>query len=459
MLFVGSTMKFKSPTASFLGLLLMVSLPFFMHPNTGAAAAPTKPNIVFILTDDQAMNQLKNMPFLSSKPNGSWVQFDNAFVNVPFCCPTRSTILTGQYAHHHGINGSNGAPLNDASTIATWLKSSGYRTGLVGKYLNGYPFPSRPANYIPPGWDYWAAFTRVDHYNYTLNVNGATISHGSAPQDYSTDVLYQRALQFIDGTASNQPFMLYFSTHAPHAPNTPAPRHQGYYQNLPISFSPNFNEADVSDKPAWVRALPLRPRAAMTTLQRRAAETLLAVDEAIRGIVNRLMQRGQLDNTVIVFMTDNGFSFGSHRWIQKRCVYEECVRTPLLIRYPGLGTNRSENRLISSVDIAPTLAALAQATPSNSVDGASLVPLLTGASTGWRTSLLLQYQGPYATGESPTFWAVRTARWKYVELKTGEKELYDIVNDPYELVNVAGNPANAPVMSSLAAELARLRSG
>ena len=450
-------MRRKAPTASLLVFMLLVSLPFILRPATTAVADPSRPNIVFILTDDQAMNQLKNMPYLSSNPHGSWVQFNNAFVNVPFCCPTRATILTGRYAHHHGINGSNGAPLNDTSTIATWLRGAGYRTGVVGKYLNGYPFPGRPANYIAPGWDYWAAFTRVDHYNYSLNVNGTSVSYGTAPQDYSTDVLYRRAMEFIDSTAVNQPFMLYFSTHAPHAVNTPAPRHQGFYQSLPISFSPNFNEADVSDKPAWVRALPLRPKTSMTNLQRRAAETLLAVDEAIRGIMNRLVERGQLDNTVIVFMTDNGFSFGSHRWLQKRCVYEECVRTPLLIRYPGI-TNRSESRLVSSVDIAPTFAALAQATPGNPVDGASLVPLLTGASPGWRTSLLLQYQGPYAAGESPTFWAVRTARWKYVELRTGEKELYDLANDPYELVNVAGNPANAAVMSSLAAELARLRS-
>jgi arylsulfatase A-like enzyme len=418
----------------------------------------TKPNIVFVLTDDQTMSQLKVMPYLATKPNGSWVEFTNAFENVPFCCPTRSTILTGQYAHHHGINGSNGAKLRDTSTIATWLKAAGYRTGLTGKYLNGYPFTTKPANYIPPGWDYWAAFNRVDHYNYILNENGASVSYGTAPEDYSTDVLYRKAIQFIDSTSTSQPFLLYFSTHAPHAAYTPAPRHQGHYQALPISFSPNFNEADVSDKPAWVRGLPLRSKASMTTNQRRAAETLLAVDEAIRGIMTKLVQRNQLENTVIVFMTDNGFSFGAHRWVQKRCVYEECVRTPLLVRYPGVGTNRSDSRLVSSVDIAPTLAALGQATPTNAVDGRSLAPLLTGSTTAWRTSLLLQYQGPFATGESPTFWAVRTDRWKYVELNTGEKELYDLVNDRYELVNVADNPGNASVMSSLAAELSRLRS-
>jgi N-acetylglucosamine-6-sulfatase len=366
--------------------------------------------------------------------------------------------LTGQYSHHHGIKGQSSRNFKDTSTIATWLKSAGYRTGLVGKYLNGYPTPTQPANYKPPGWDYWVANQDgVDYYNYKLTENGKTVSYGSAPQDYETDVLHRKAMNFLDTAPTNTPFFLYLGTHASHAKNIPAPRHEGAYKTLPLFYGPNFNESDVSDKPAWVRALPLRSKSSMDTKQRLAAETLLAVDESIKGNMDKLIERGQLDNTVFIFMTDNGFSFGAHRWVKKMCVYEECVRTPLLIRYPGIGENRTETRLVSSVDIAPTLAGLAQVSPTLKVDGRSLVPLLNGTATEWRSSLLLEYQGPVGSGGPPTFWAVRTPEWKYVELGTGEKELYDMVKDPYELVNVVNRSDLSSIRSSLSAELQRLK--
>jgi N-acetylglucosamine-6-sulfatase len=442
-----------------LGFGLLLILPLTLLTSANRAPASTRPNIVFVLTDDQGMDTVKDMPYLSGKPGGSWVEFTNAYVNVPFCCPSRAGILTGQYAHHHGVNGSNGGSLDDASTIATWLSDAGYRTGIVGKYLNGYPFTDRPANYVAPGWDYWAVFDRPpDHYDYSLNENRTSVTYARAPEDYSTDVLYGKAIDFLETTPTSEPFLLYFSTRAPHEVNKPAPRHEGDYRDLPIRYRPNFNEADVSDKPAWVRGLPIRPTALVTNLRRRAAETMLAVDEAISGIVDKVRERGQLENTVIVFMTDNGVSLGSHRWMQKRCAYEECVRTPLLIRYPGIEGNRREDALVSSVDIAPTFAELAGATPGGPVDGRSLVPLLNAEENAWRTSVLMQYQGPRSEGDSPTFWAVRAGGWKYVELATGETELYDLENDPYELVNVVTEPENAERVASLAVELDRLRS-
>jgi N-acetylglucosamine-6-sulfatase len=425
------------------------------------AQTATKPNIVFVLTDDQLIYHLKHMPYLSSKPHGNWMEFTNAFENTPLCCPTRASVLTGQYSHHHGVKGNSSRPFRDTSTIATWLKSAGYRTGLVGKYLNGYPTPTQTANYKPPGWDYWVANkgseSGVGYYNYTLTENGQTVSYGSAPEDYETDVLHRKAINFLDATPTSTPFFLYLGTHAPHEPNIPAPRHKGAYDTLPLFYGPNFNESDVSDKPAWVRALPLRSKSSMDTKQRLAAETLLAVDESIKGIMDKLIERGQLDNTVFIFMSDNGFSFGAHRWVKKMCVYEESVRTPLLIRYPGIGENRTETRLVSSVDIAPTLAGLAQVSPTLRVDGRSLVPLLNGTATEWRSSLLLEYQGPVDPGGPPTYWAVRTPEWKYVELGTGEKELYDMVKDPYELVNVVNSSGLSSTRSSLAAELQRLK--
>jgi N-acetylglucosamine-6-sulfatase len=440
-----------------LSVCALIAGYFLTSPHLRAQTTLVKPNIVFVLTDDQHMYHVKHMPYLSSRPHGNWVEFTNAFENVPLCCPTRATNLTGQYSHHHGILGNSGRNFNDTATIATWLKSAGYRTALIGKYLNGYPYPNKPTNYIPPGWDYWAAFQDVGYYNYRLNEHGTSVTYGSTSQEYSTDVLHRKALNFLDTTPTDKPFFLYLNPHAPHAENIPAPRHKGAYGTLPVFYGPNFNESDVSDKPAWVRGLPLESKATMDKKQRLAAETLLAVDESIKGIADKLIKRGQLNNTVFIFMTDNGFSFGAHRWLKKTCVYEECVRTPLLIRYPGTGENRTETRLVSSVDIAPTLASLAQVTPTLKGDGRSLVPLLNGTATNWRSSLLLEYQGPTDPGEPPTFWAVRTKEWKYVELETGEKELYDMVKDPYELVNVVNRSDLSSIRSSLSAELQRLK--
>jgi Sulfatase/Bacterial Ig domain/Domain of unknown function (DUF4976) len=263
-------------------------------------------------------------------------------------------------------------------------------------------------------------------------------------------VLAAKATNFIASTA--EPFFLYWAPYASHTPWTPAPRHVGYYQNLSIEHSPNFNEADVSDKPAWVQKLPLITQDHIDTMdqqQRSAAESLLAVDEALKAMMDALTARGILDNTVIIFMSDNGFSWGSHRYKQKEREFEEIIRGPLLIRYPWTGSH-VESRLVQNVDMAPTIAELAGVTLPAPVDGRSLVPLIKNTATNWRTSILYE-------GTGLNYWAVRRKTWKYVELDTGEKELYDLSADPYELTNVAGQPSYANIQSSLAAELANLK--
>jgi N-acetylglucosamine-6-sulfatase len=449
------------PSRGVLGIALVFAflvLPAQGPPDARAQVSP-RPNVLIILTDDQMIGALaRGMPYLSSEPGGNWVSFTNAFVHYPLCCPSRATLLSGLYAHHHGVkSNSGGKRFNDSSTVATWLDQAGYETALVGKYLNDYPFSDRPDNYIPPGWDHWFAFRAQAYYDYQLNENGTWVSYGSTAADYSTDVLAGKAQAFLSTAA--EPFFLYFSTQAPHQPFTPAPRHKGMLQGVPITRSPNFNEADVSDKPTWVRNLPLFSASGEDQLdrgQRSSSETLLAVDEAIRNFMDTLSARGILDNTVIMFMTDNGLSYGHHRWAkEKRCVYEECVRTPLLIRYPGTQSH-TESRLSLNTDIAPTIAELAGISMPYRPDGVSLVPLLTNSATDWRSSLLLEYQ---ESGQTPSmFWAVRTDTWKYSELSTGERELYDLASDPYELTNVANQPAYAEIQASLAAELQRLKS-
>jgi arylsulfatase A-like enzyme len=218
---------------------------------------------------------------------------------------------------------------------------------------------------------------------------------------------------------------------------------------------PNFNEADVSDKPAWVRSkAPLNQDriSAFDKDKRNAWRTLLAVDESIKRLLDALSASGKLNNTVVVFMTDNGRLFGEHRLRDKTMVYEEAVRTPFLVRYPG-AANRTDRRLVANVDPASTFADLADATPTRPQDGASLVPLLEGRQPAWRTGVLLQWAG---SSTVPAYHAIREAAWKYVELATGERELYDLNADPYELQNVAGRPAYAAQQQRLAEQLRRL---
>lgn len=419
--------------------------------------ALTRPNILFVLTDDQNTEAMQAMSYLPGRPYGSWISFPNAFINTSTCCPSRATLLSGQYSSHHQVtDNSRGASFDDRSTVATWLRAAGYRTGLVGKYLNGYPYASQPANYVPPGWDTWAAFAGGEsYYRYTLNVNGMLVSYRAAAQDYATDVLTDRALTFINNP-SPQPFFLYLAFKAPHAPFVPAPRHATAFSNTVMPHSPNFNEADVSDKPAWVRSkgrLNQDRINAFDNDKRNAWRTLLAVDESIRRLLDALSANRKLNNTVVVFMTDNGRLFGEHRLRDKTMVYEEAIRTPFLVRYPT-ASNRADQRLVSNVDVASTFADLADATPTRPQDGASLVPLLDGQQPAWRTGLLLQWAGG---GNVPAYNAIREAAWKYVELATGERELYDLQADPYELQNRHGQSAYAQVEADLAAKLAALK--
>ena len=416
-----------------------------------ATAQPTKPNVVFIVSDDQSADSLAAMQYLTSKPGGHWFEFTNAFDNTPLCCPSRATLLTGLYPHHHGVEGNTGGGFDDSSTIATWLQSAGYRTGLAGKYLNDYPFGS---SFIPPGWDDWFANVgTTGHFNYVMNDNGTNVDFGSAESDYHTDVIARRADQFIRGS-TGEPFFLYVAPVAPHPPLVPPPRYAK--TRVTVTRPPNFNEADVSDKPSWIQSTPLMTsQEAAQQDSKRAKEyrMVMAVDDLIRTVGQALADTGVVDDTVIIFQTDNGVMFGEHRLSEKGCVYEECVGTPMFVRVPWLN-GRVDPQLVANIDIAPTISDLAGIAPPDPVDGTSLLPLLEDADTPWRSSLLLEH---HAGSPKPDFWAIRTQQWKYVELAGGERELYDEVGDPFELQNVAGAPQHAALQAGLAAELTALR--
>jgi arylsulfatase A-like enzyme len=452
---------------------LVVLLVAAFVPSSPPRTDP-RPNIVLILTDDQSPDSLPHeppvMPQLQSMmrdPADHWITFSNAFVNTPLCCPSRASIFTGRYSHHTGVRtNDDGDLLDESSTIATWLHAAGYHTGMIGKYVNGYPFG--PSSYVPAGWDRWKVKRQGDqstaYYRYVLIDQGFSEYRGDGPGNYSTDVFAAAAASFIRSAPPGRPFFLEVATTAPHRPWTAAPRDTGAMTGFPMVNPPSLGEEDVSDKPTWVqglRALDAERRAELRAIHRRSFETLLSVDDLVVEVIRALQVRGALANTVVVFMTDNGFSFGEHRWVGKTCAYDECVRTPFLVRFPG-APSHVDRRLVSNVDLAPTLAELAGIEPPSPVDGMSLVPLLQGRpSASWRTALLTEYVGDEKV---PLWWAVRTEDLAYVELATGETELYDLAGvigsaDPFELENRSDDPAYAAVRARLSARLAALRAG
>lgn len=430
----------------------------------------SKPNIVLILTDDQRSDTLQYMPILQSRLADA-VKFDNAFNAVPLCCPDRSSLLSGQYGHNHKVYDNDpptgGAPkFIDTSTVATWLKGSGYRTGLFGKYLNSYNLISP---YIPPGWDDWHAFTQNNnnYFSYTLNENGVINTYGANPADYSTDVVAGKANQFIQSTPAGQPVFVYLTPFAPHSDAgsyaswpKPAPQDDGTFAGLPNWRPPSYNETDVSDKPTWVKNLPLFTQADMDggdVHRQKQIESLQAVDRAIGQLLDTLTQTGRLDNTVFIFTSDNGQTWGEHRWMNKKwCAYEVCMKQPLWIKMPGVA-GRNESKIVNMVDIAPTLAQLAGAVPASKIDGLSMVDLINDPSVAWKDESLTEYLGAYPFNNNSIFRQVRSGNYSYVEYANGDREFYDLVADPYQMSNAVNNPAYASVVAELKKRLDVLR--
>jgi arylsulfatase A-like enzyme len=442
----------------------------------GPSRRPLRPNVVLILTDDQRYDTVGSehgaagadvMPSVRAALAGEGIEFTRAFVTTPLCCPSRASILTGRYAHHTGVlDNESIEAFDESSTLATWLSDAGYRTGLYGKYLNGYRGIVLGGNpYVPPGWDEWHAFVDTAYYDYSLLENGVLVSYGATPEEYSTDVLRDKALAFVrDSVARGAPFYLHFSPIAPHRPAIPAPRHEGRFEGVAPHRPPSWNEADASDKPGWVRNQTLSAGELdfLDATRRDMLETLLAVDEAITALIGVLRDEGVLDDTLVIFLSDNGYHWGEHRLAGKGAPYEESIRTPLFVRYPRLAPlARTESRLAANVDLAPTIAELAGATPTHPVDGRSLVRLLDGTARNWRTHVL--HEG----WTEDTQWSgVREERWKFGRhafpasdgtwIVTGE-ELYDLASDPFELENLARRPDRIAERDRLANALAALR--
>jgi N-acetylglucosamine-6-sulfatase len=461
----------------------------------GPNPQPLRPNILFILDDDQRWDTTDAthspmgafiMPRTRAELADHGVEFPQAFMTTPLCCPSRSSILKGQFAHRTGVyknGGTNGGAddFDDSSCLPVWLQAAGYRTSLIGKYLNGYGalwnHMTQPP-YVPPGWNVWQGLRKVSYFNEIFvepdGMGGYhEVQYGSAETDYVTDVMREKAKAFItESVGLGQPFFLYLAFKAPHLPQIPAPRHDGKFQGITPWRPPSWNEADVSDKPTWVQNTPLMTPAEQADLDQiriDQLEMVQAVDEAIggsttygiTGIMETLRNLGVADNTIVVFFSDNGWQWGEHRMRAKNKPYEESIRSPMLVYYPKLAPlPRKDSHFALNVDLAPTFAELAGAGVPIVESGMSLVRVIDGTQATWRTDLLTEgwpATHPWAT--------VREAQWKYTEIPVTpgdpntafEKELYDLVNDPYELTNVASDPAHAARIAQMAARLRQLR--
>lgn len=472
-------------------VLAVASLGVHQSHSAAAKAKPKpRPNVVVIETDDQTQESMRVMPKTRQLIGEAGTTFPKSFVNFSLCCPSRSTLLTGQHAHNHGVL-DNQLPdggfdkLDSTNTLPVWLQRDGYYTGLIGKYLNGYethrdevPPP------IPAGYSEWhGSMVTYTFYGYRLNEGGTLIRYGSltenpdAPADpasYSTDIYTDKAVDYISRRApASQPFFLWLSYLAPHSggPDAaegdppyhcqdsakPAIRHLNAFDSEPLPLPPSFNEPDVSDKPTAIREKPLFSDADVTDeirFYRCRLASLLAEDEGVERVINALAGSGELDNTVVIFTSDNGFMHGEHRVKTGKVVlYEESIRVPLLIRGPGFPAGKRVRDLAINADLAKTIVKATGVQADRRMDGQALQDF--AANPGRETGRELMI-------ESNTFDAVRTERYIYADHfggnSAGQKELYDLDLDPYELNNLAGNSAYAGVQSALAGRLALLRS-
>jgi N-acetylglucosamine-6-sulfatase len=442
-----------------MALAVLLSTTASSPASTVAQETRGKPNFVFILADDMRQDDLKYMPKTRAVLADKGMRFMDAFISNAQCCPSRATIMRGQYSHNTGVwnntpsrnGGWPGYKNHDCEkdNVATRLDDGGYRTGLFGKYLNGY----KDTRYVPPGWDRWFAPFGYKYLGYDANVDGRIRHFGTAEKNYVTDVLSRKTRRFIEASAKRgRPFFAYVSPIAPHGPLDPALRDRHTYDGEKAPRSPSFNERDVSDKPPWIRSrtrLSADQIAQIDDRHEARAETLQALDDLVKGVVRKLRAVGELKNTYVVFTSDNGSHEGEHRIPEgKWRPYEEDIHMPLLVRGPGVRGGSTTHKLALNTDFLPTFTDLAGIGTPSYVDGRSLRPVLKGGTATWRrTAILLERRNPNNGGQS--YYGIRTSGGeKYVEYKSGFRELYDLRTDPYELENTYDD-AKAPPLDLL----------
>jgi arylsulfatase A-like enzyme len=451
---------------------LFAALVLLLASVTASEAAP---NIVVIMTDDQEdTGSMAYMPKLHALLAEQGLTFTNSFVNLPLCAPSRASFLTGLSAHNTGIKANN--PVDgggweafkgkEADALPVWLDRAGYKTALIGKYINRYGQQSsfgallawagnlvnvelkgatigNPRDWVPPGWDLWYAFTgtRARYFDYQVNDNGTILSFGHRGEDYSTDVLKERAVRFIaEQTDKPEPFFLYIATKAVHAQGKsaiPAPQYAEALHDVKLpSGQTGASIHDVS-------------KAQLVEDYRAELQSLQSVDDLVAAVVEALKQAGKLDDTLIVYTSDNGFLYGQHRLVGKSAPYEEAIKVPLVMRGPGIPKGETRDALVNNLDVVATIAELAQVSPDYALDGRSLTPLFANANAPWRSALLIE--SPVSRFQRPRkrFTGVRTPTLKYVRYDGGFEQLFDLRTDPCELTNEAGNASYAITLASL----------
>ena len=461
------------------GIAATFLLAALLTPAATGAAAPQRPNIVVLMTDDQTLESMRVMTGVRDSLAAEGTTFDRAFVSNALCCPSRATLLTGQYSHNHGVLG-NAPPdggygrLDKREWLPVWLQRAGYRTVHIGKFLNQYGI-ANPTE-VPPGWSEWYASvdpSTYQFYGYTLNENGLLNTYGldRNPIFHSSDYYAERAVSVVQRMGETRtPFFLSVAFLAPHSGTprdpddpqglptpSPAPRHIDRFAAEPLPGDPSFNEVDVSDKPSFIQSRPpigAQRAAAIDENYRQRLESLLAVDEGIVRIVEALRAEGELDETLILFTSDNGFFHGEHR-VQdgKVLVYEPSIRVPLIMRGPGVPEGARRRQLVTNADLAPTILEAARAVPGRTQDGRSLFRLLEDRGLEWGRDLLIE--GVPGLNQ-PAFDALRTYRYVFVQHANGERELYDLERDPYQLTSLHADPAYAGVQEELSLRLGLL---
>ena len=432
-------------------------------PPQAGATAGKRPNIVFILTDDLALNLVQYMPHVV-KMQKDGVTFANYFVTDSLCCPSRSSIFTGRFPHDTGIfrnTGNDGGfqafhnRHHELATFATALTATGYRTAMMGKYLNGYKPQKNPPE---PGWSLWeVAGNGYPQFNYDLSDNGKFVRAGNQPTEYLTDVLAAKAVDFIKQSAG-APFAIEVATFSPHAPYTPAPRDADAFPDLRAPRTAAFNATPDENAPQWLKTHPALTAGDMARIDtdfRKRAQSVQAVDKMIGELEAAVASIGEANNTYFVFSSDNGYHMGEHRLMPgKMTAFDTDIHVPLIVTGPGIAPGRVVQEIADNIDLNPTFTEIGGAATAANVDGRSLLPLLQGRTvTDWRKAALVEHHGMLRdttdpdfpgkrSGNPPSYEAIRGLTWVYVEYDGGEKEYYDRATDPDELHNVYSSLPN-----------------
>jgi N-acetylglucosamine-6-sulfatase len=439
---------------------------------TAARVPGSRPNFVFVLTDDLAWNLVSRMPHVRALEEAGSTMSEYYVVDS-LCCPSRAAIFTGQYPHDDGVFTNSGGDGGYNSynkngdppkSFAVALQEAGYRTAMMGKYLNGY----QPADKIPLGWDKWdVAGNGYPEFNYILNENGSQRYYGDNAKSYLTDVLSAKAGSFIDSSAaSGQPFMLEVATFAPHFPYTPAPRYANAAASVPYPKTAAFDRLP-KNPPAWLAGRPpltAHQKRQITVTYRKRVEADLSVDDLIGHLEARLRADGVARNTYFIFSSDNGYHMGEYRLMPgKQTAFDTDIHVPLIVTGPGVPAGRVITQLASNIDLNPTFETLVGIHVPTNVDGHSLAGLWHGQQpANWRRSILIEHHGPdhargdpdrqaAASADPPSYEAVRTANALYVAYADGEKEYYNTARDPLELDNIAAQGVPASLKKALAA--------